>query len=125
MGALYELELTRASHAAFAAWARRKDVEVIGTSPGATRSYREIPPHPRLAVLFGDERWGMSPEASGLCSECVSIPNRGKVDSLNVAVAAGIVLFELLARAEPLPHRTPLMQVNDARPVDRRLGEMP
>jgi tRNA G18 (ribose-2'-O)-methylase SpoU len=46
----------------------------------------------RLAVLFGNEHAGLSPEWIALCDRRVTIPMAGDADSLNVAVAAGIVL---------------------------------
>ena len=99
MGSIFDLELTRTNPTAFSAWARANDVRVIGTSPRAPTSYRDLEPHARRALVLGDERSGMSPEVENLCDECVSIPNHGNVDSLNVAVATGIVLFEMMARS--------------------------
>jgi TrmH family RNA methyltransferase len=46
----------------------------------------------RLAILFGNEHGGLSPEWIELCDRRVTIPMAGDADSLNVAVAAGIVL---------------------------------
>ncbi len=46
----------------------------------------------RLAVVLGSEGYGLSEEHLGLCSRVVTIPMHAGVDSLNVAVAAGIVL---------------------------------
>jgi tRNA G18 (ribose-2'-O)-methylase SpoU len=49
----------------------------------------------RLALLLGNEGEGLSPEALGLADYRVRIPTAGRVDSLNVAVAAGIALARL------------------------------
>ena len=46
----------------------------------------------RLAILFGNEHAGLSPEWIELCDRRVTIPMAGEADSLNVAVAAGIFL---------------------------------
>ncbi|HCF50821.1 MAG TPA: hypothetical protein DER60_11100 [Syntrophomonas sp.] len=45
-----------------------------------------------LAVVIGSEARGLSPEVASLCDEMVAIPCRAGVDSLNAAVACGIIL---------------------------------
>lgn len=55
---------------------------------------REYPP--RLAIVLGSEGKGVRPVNSRECDFLVSIPMRGKVASLNVAVAGAIFLYELL-----------------------------
>jgi tRNA G18 (ribose-2'-O)-methylase SpoU len=47
----------------------------------------------KVAFIFGNEVRGISPKLRGLCDEIVEIPMYGKKESLNVSVAAGIVLF--------------------------------
>jgi tRNA G18 (ribose-2'-O)-methylase SpoU len=49
----------------------------------------------RLAVVLGGEGHGLTPEVIAACDRRVTIPMRSGVDSLNVAVATGIFLFEL------------------------------
>ncbi|HEX5103405.1 MAG TPA: RNA methyltransferase [Pirellulaceae bacterium] len=50
---------------------------------------------PRTAILFGSEGHGLSPEWLALADRCVTIPMHGGIDSLNVAVAAAVVLWQL------------------------------
>lgn len=50
----------------------------------------------RLAVLFGHQAHGLSDEALALCDRRITIPMQAGIDSLNVAVTAGIVLYKLL-----------------------------
>lgn len=47
-------------------------------------------------LVFGSEGRGISPEILAVCDEHVTIPQRGKTQSLNLGVALGIVLFETL-----------------------------
>jgi tRNA G18 (ribose-2'-O)-methylase SpoU len=49
----------------------------------------------RLAVVLGGEGHGLTPEVTAACDRRVTIPMRSGVDSLNVAVATGIFMFEL------------------------------
>lgn len=50
----------------------------------------------RMAVVFGNEVNGVGEEVLGLCDGCIEIPQSGMKHSLNVSVAAGIVLWELI-----------------------------
>jgi TrmH family RNA methyltransferase len=49
---------------------------------------------------MGREQKGLSERAIGGCAAVVSIPMRGSCDSLNLAVATGVVLYEALGQAE-------------------------
>jgi len=53
---------------------------------------------PRSAIVFGNEGKGIRKNISSLCDELISIPIYGKVESLNVSVSAGIILYELTRR---------------------------
>jgi len=59
-----------------------------------------VRPSERIAVLFGNEHAGLGAEWIAACDRRVTIPMRGDTDSLNVAVAAGIVLHHLRGRGE-------------------------
>ena len=52
---------------------------------------------PRLAVALGNEGSGLSPEVRAKARKTISLPIAASVESLNVAVAAGIILYELRA----------------------------
>lgn len=47
-----------------------------------------------VAVVLGSEGEGLAPDVADVCDQLVSIPLQGPVDSLNVSVAAGLLLFE-------------------------------
>lgn len=51
-----------------------------------------------VALLLGNEEHGLSPEVIAACTRLVTIPGSGKVESLNVSVAAAVLMWELLAR---------------------------
>lgn len=95
MGAVFSQRLVRASFDAFIAWARRQRCAVIGTSDAATADLRAFPfPRP-LALLMGSEREGLSPARQAQCDAVVSLPMVGRSDSLNLAVATGVALYEI------------------------------
>jgi 23S rRNA (guanosine2251-2'-O)-methyltransferase len=49
-----------------------------------------------VAYILGSEEDGISPEYLKLCDERIKIPLAGSISSLNVSVAAGIIIFETL-----------------------------
>lgn len=72
------------------------DVTLIATVlDDDAESLDSLPALPRAAVLFGNESAGLERELVDLCDRRVTIPMRLGVDSLNVAVAAGVFLYEL------------------------------
>lgn len=69
---------------------------VIGLDESATKSYTEVDYKGRVAVVMGSEGAGLHELVRKRCDFVVSIPTSGPVGSLNVSVAAGIVLFEIV-----------------------------
>lgn len=59
-------------------------------------SYETFRPASRVAYILGNEVEGVAKEALEACDAIVEIPMRGKKESLNVSVAAGIVLFNTM-----------------------------
>jgi TrmH family RNA methyltransferase len=94
MGAIFSQHLARASFAEFAAWCRSHDLLVVGTSPAATLDYQGVGYQPPLVLLMGSEPRGLSREQQALCDVVVNIPMVGHSDSLNLAVATGLMLYE-------------------------------
>jgi TrmH family RNA methyltransferase len=97
MGALFWHSVVSASFEHFAAWARQYGYTVYGTSAHGSTPYDEIGEYlsPRV-LLLGSERQGLSPEQAAVCQHLVRLPMQGKVTSLNLAVAAGIMLYRML-----------------------------
>ena len=56
----------------------------------------KLPPKTKVAFVFGGEVSGISPAHLKFCDIFAEIPMRGKKESLNVSVAAGIALFRIL-----------------------------
>lgn len=67
-----------------------------GGRPDAVRAGSS--PRGPLALLLGNEEHGLAPEVMKACTRLVTIPGAGKVESLNVSVAAAVLMWELLAR---------------------------
>jgi TrmH family RNA methyltransferase len=97
MGAMFWKPIAQTSFEEFVLWARTRSVQVIGTSAHADVDYHTLVPHEPWALLLGNEQKGLSREQTAACDVTVSLPMRGRVSSLNLAVAAGILLYVLNA----------------------------
>jgi len=95
MGAVFSQRLVRAGFDEFAQWKRQHGYTVIGTSGTAARDYRHVGFQAPVVLLMGSERLGLSAEQQAVCDLLVSIPMVGTGDSLNLAVATSIVLYEV------------------------------
>jgi 23S rRNA (guanosine2251-2'-O)-methyltransferase len=97
-GAVFHTKIAKVKNLANAVrYLKEHDVWIVGTSVEAETPYYGVDynKHP-FAVILGNEGEGIR---QGLLKECdyvVSIPMRGRINSLNVSVAAGIVLFKIL-----------------------------
>jgi len=73
--------------------------DVVGAATRCGRADAARPKDRRpLALLLGNEEHGLAPEVAAACARLVTIPGSGKVESLNVSVAAAVLLWELAAR---------------------------
>jgi 23S rRNA (guanosine2251-2'-O)-methyltransferase len=70
--------------------------KIIGTAVNAPKSLYQYDFPERCAVVFGGESGGLRKNMLNLCDELLKIPMVGKIDSLNVSVSAGVVLYEIL-----------------------------
>jgi TrmH family RNA methyltransferase len=82
------------------AWARPAGLQVIATSAHASASFWEADYRRPCLLLLGSEGEGLSAEAIAMADVQVTIPMRGTASSLNLAVAAGILLYELARRRQ-------------------------
>lgn len=74
--------------------------EVIGAATRGgrpERGERNRPAKP-IALVLGNEEHGLSPEVTAACTRLVTIPGGERVESLNVSVAAAVLMWELIAR---------------------------
>jgi len=108
MGAHFAQRLVRAEFAEFAAWKRQHNFSVVGTSDAAETEYRAVEYPIPVVLLMGSERQGLSAEQQAVSDLLVRIPMVGTSDSLNLAVATSVVLYEAFhqrraAQLDPQP----------------------
>ena len=99
MGAVFSQQIVRSSLEALIQWKRQINIPMIGTSDAAPADFRSATYAPPLLLCLGGEQHGLSKEAIEACDTVVSIPMAGRADSLNLAVAAGVMLYEVLYQA--------------------------
>lgn len=100
MGAFFAQKLVRASWPEVLDFKVQREIAWFGTSVEASQPYDDAP-YPRDFWLWmGDECAGLSERTLRECDARISIPMQGRVDSLNLGVATGIVLFSARRNAQ-------------------------
>ncbi len=95
MGAIFSQTVVKTNFAEFSNWKKIHAVPVVGTSDKAPNDYHHIRyPNP-LVLLMGSERQGLQEHHLRLCDLTAAIPMSGKSDSLNLAVAAALFIYEI------------------------------
>ncbi len=77
-------------------WLQRQGVWIVGAVPEATRSWTDVDMTRDVAIVVGSEGEGLRVLTKKLCDETVTIPMAAAMDSLNVSVATGVLLFEVV-----------------------------
>jgi len=96
-GALYKIPVCREDNLKRTIdYLKSSGIEIIACTEKATDSYYAIDYNKPLAVILGSEEDGISKEYLKLCDKTVKIPLTGETESLNVSVASGIILFEIV-----------------------------
>lgn len=98
MGATFALPLIKATLAEAAEWAKENDLAVVGASDKGDDDFQNFAYPRKMLLLLGSEREGLSAEAVKLASHLVAIPMRGRSDSLNLAAAAAVILYQILGQ---------------------------
>jgi RNA methyltransferase, TrmH family len=97
MGTLFWKQVVQSSFLEFNQWRQKNGYRLIGTSAHAAASRREYLWGNRPTILLlGSEQKGLTPEQISLCDAMVSLPMKGRGSSLNLAVAAGILLYQMM-----------------------------
>lgn len=99
MGSLFAVPLVKVERAAFVDWAKSWPGDRIGTHLDATADFRGGSYDGPTLLIMGREGPGMSDEVAAVCNRLVKIPMAGKLDSLNLAVATALMLYEVKREA--------------------------
>jgi TrmH family RNA methyltransferase len=94
MGSLFAMRLAEAEFAAFDAWRRKIGAHIVAASMHGDHRHDEARWSERSIVLMGNEQSGLPQDVEAACDELVRIPMSGSADSLNLASAASVMIYE-------------------------------
>ena len=101
MGSLFWHPVIEATFTEFTRWAKGNGVHIYGTSARGSLPAREISGYARPAILLmGSEREGLNEAQRAVCETLIRLPMKGRVTSLNLAVATGVMLYAMLEKIE-------------------------
>lgn len=100
MGALFGHRLLRTTHRAFRRQAAGM-IAVVGATGEASLDFRSADYRRPSLIMLGDERQGLSDGQRKSCGELVRIPMVGSPDSLNLAMAGTLMLYEAFRQRNP------------------------
>lgn len=95
MGSIFSLPIVKMTAEEFIAWSKKWPGLIIGTHLDGSHDYRAVDyAHPTV-LFMGNEQSGLPEALSDCCTTLVKIPQQGQADSLNLAIATGVMLFEI------------------------------
>ncbi|MDF1608318.1 RNA methyltransferase [Hoeflea sp. YIM 152468] len=108
MGSIFAVPLVRASESDFLSWSAKAAPMLVGSHLKGSVDYRTIPYRNQpVVLLMGNEQAGLPDTLAKACRKLARIPQAGRADSLNLAIATGVMLFEarrhLLDLEDPAP----------------------
>ncbi|ATU93071.1 TrmH family RNA methyltransferase [Phyllobacterium zundukense] len=96
MGSVFAMPLVRATEAEFLSWRKSFSGLVVGTHLKGAVDYRTIPyANKPVILMMGNEQQGLPDPLASACDKLARIPQEGRADSLNLAIATGVMLFEI------------------------------
>ena len=94
MGSVFDMPFANASHEAFEAWRRTAGIASVAASVNGTARHDLVDLQQDTVILMGNEQAGLPPAVEAECDQLVLIPMRGGADSLNLAQATAIMVYE-------------------------------
>jgi TrmH family RNA methyltransferase len=98
MGSIFAVKLARASFAELQLFAKSRSAAMIGASLKGAALESSAPVGARAIVLMGNEQSGLPPQLEAACDLLVKLPMRGRADSLNLAVATAVMVYDVWRR---------------------------
>ncbi|HEV3229284.1 MAG TPA: 23S rRNA (guanosine(2251)-2'-O)-methyltransferase RlmB [Solirubrobacteraceae bacterium] len=85
----------------FLSHAKRQGAWCYGAAATGGRPYTAVDFGPRVVLVLGGEGGGLGRRVAASCDELVTIPLRGRLESLNVGAAAAVLVYAILQHADP------------------------
>lgn len=102
MGALSGMAIVETTHAEFRRWRLRYELTVIAATGSAARDYRAVTYRRPVLIMLGHERSGLSEAQRETADIEVRIPMAAAIDSLNLAMASTVLLYEAYSQRHPI-----------------------
>lgn len=101
VGTLFTIPVVEATSAETLIWLQEKKIQVVAATPSAPQEFTEANLSGPVAIVVGTEQIGLSELWMHAADVRVSIPMKGIADSLNVATATTLLLYEVLRQRKP------------------------
>ena len=98
MGSIYNSKIVKCYPNDFIKWVSQNSINLYGTDVNSTVNYEKEDWKLPMCLLLGNERLGLSKNLSNRCKENVKIITRKNFNSLNVSVAAGIIMSDIIRK---------------------------
>ncbi len=95
MGAIFTMRIIRSDHEQFISWQSGSQLPCFAAVCDQGLDYQAAHYPPSLVLLMGSEQKGLNQDLVQICVGLIRIPMRGRVDSLNLANAASVILYEV------------------------------
>lgn len=96
VGTLFTQSVAEARGEELLVWLQKNGVEILAATPHAQKEFTQVDLTGPVAIVVGTEQLGLSPRWMQAANKQVSIPMCGVADSLNVATATTLLLYEVL-----------------------------
>jgi TrmH family RNA methyltransferase len=100
IGAVFSLPVVEAPTSDVVPWLKERGIRILSASPHAETLYTDEDMAAGTAIVLGSEQYGLSEQWMNAADRQVRIPMLGQSDSLNVAAAATILLFEAVRQRQ-------------------------
>jgi len=103
IGTLFSVPVILSEFEVLGSWLQQHEIVLVATSPDAGTNYTDYVYPNRIAIVVGSEAHGLEQRWLQYARDAVSIPQHGQADSLNAAMSATIVMYEVLRQRSRLP----------------------
>lgn len=104
LGALFSVPTISIDNGRLLPWLHHNNIHIIATTPAATQTYTATDMTGPTAIVMGSEAHGLSEAWLKAAHQQVTIPMFGTVDSLNLSVSTGLLLYEVVRQRNTLAH---------------------
>lgn len=94
MGSLFDVRLARTDFDRFDTWRKQRGLAMVAASVNGSTSHVGVNFEPPSLILMGNEQAGLPAQVEARCDTLCLIPMRGGADSLNLAQATAVMLYE-------------------------------